>query len=70
MNTDLDTALHVAHATNDYRQMITLYVRAAQTHDGQAAAFYLTHAYIYALELGDPRAPKLHAQLIAMNAEC
>ena len=34
-----------------------------------AAGFYLTHAYVFALEAGDPRSSQLHARLKAAGLE-
>jgi hypothetical protein len=70
----LDAALHVAHAARDTDRLVTLYEAAA---DGpasgataaDAAPFYLTHAYVFALEAGDPRAARLRARLVAMGRE-
>jgi hypothetical protein len=61
---DLDKALLKAHETGDSEALVTLYAMAAeQAEDAAAAGFYLTHAYIFALELGDARAPALHQRL-------
>ena len=65
----LDVDLRGAHAANDARALIALYRDAAQDCTSQAAAFFLTHAYIHALEAGDTRAGPLRAQLVAMGAE-
>jgi hypothetical protein len=35
----------------------------------RARAFYLTHAYVFALEAGDPRAAALKARLVAEGAD-
>ena len=70
--TALDGALLAAHAADDRAALITLYAEAAQDDgpcDGPAAAFYLTHAYVYALEAGDARARDLHARLVAIGAD-
>nr|WP_255670786.1 hypothetical protein [Cognatishimia sp. F0-27] len=59
-----------AHETADKSALIGLYEEAAgATTDPQAAAFYLTHAYVYALELGDGRARQYHAVLKAQGRE-
>jgi hypothetical protein len=67
---DLDARLLAAHAAGDRGALVTLYTEAA---DGaphrDAAAFYLTHARVYALELGDHRAPELLARLVEMGCE-
>lgn len=64
----LDAALLAAHEAGDRPALIALYTRAAEG-DGPGAAFYLTHAYVFALEAGDARAMPLRARLLAMNAE-
>ena len=66
---DLDGALLAAHAAGDKAALVELYVHAADTHPGDAARFYLTHAYIFALDIGDARAPSLRARLVALGAE-
>ncbi|MGR3503012.1 hypothetical protein [Pseudaestuariivita sp.] len=64
--TDLGAALLAAHARGDKHQLVTLYTVAADAAgDPDAAAFFLTHAYVFALETGDPAAPALHARLKA-----
>jgi len=35
----------------------------------EAQGFYLTHAYVFALEAGDPRAHDIKVQLVAMGRE-
>lgn len=66
---DLDAALLLAHSTRDHAALVTLYCEAARHSIGTAQAFYLTHAYIFALELGDPRAPTLHDELVNLGAD-
>ncbi len=62
----LDARLLDAHARHDHPSLVKLYAQAAETaHDTDAACFYLTHAYIFALELGHPDTTALHAQLAA-----
>jgi len=66
----LDDQLLEAHEHDDRPALIALYLEAgklAETED--AAGFYLTHAYVFALEAGDPRAPDIKAQLVAMGRE-
>lgn len=43
-----------------------MYVEVAE---GESEAFYLTHAYIHALEMGDDRAPMLKKRLVALKAD-
>jgi hypothetical protein len=68
--TGLFDRLLEAHARGDARALITLYTEAAETaNDPVAHGFYLTHAYVFALEQGDPRARDLHARLKAQGRE-
>lgn len=67
---DLDTRLLAAHDRDDRIALIGLYTEAAdQAQDEAAQGFYLTHAYIFALEAGHSAAPALRARLIAMGRE-
>ena len=67
---ELDAQLLDAHARHDSDALITLYAEAAHQQSSEdAAAFFLTHAYVYALESGAPRATDLRAQLIGMGRE-
>lgn len=61
--TDLDAALLAAHARGDGPALVGLYARAAEAADGPASAFFLTQAWIFALEAGDPRASPLRQRL-------
>ena len=65
----LDAGLLAAHASGDRAALVGLYARAADGEPGIARAFYLTHAYVFALEAGDPRAAALKAELIALGAD-
>nr|WP_252731366.1 hypothetical protein [Lentibacter algarum] len=57
-----------AHAIEDNSALIGLYTEAGeQAPEEIARGFYLTHAFIYALEAGDARASALHASLKAMG---
>ena len=68
--TELGARLLDAHARDDRRALIDLYTRAAEAAAAETACgFFLTHAHIYALELGDARAAGLRARLIAMGRE-
>ena len=67
---DLNDRLLAAHYADDKAALVSLYTRAAAAADGpDAAGFYLTHAYVFALELGHPDAPALRAELIAQGRE-
>ena len=69
----LDAALLKAHADGDGPALARLYTQAAdlaQTDgDAQAMCFYLTQAYVFALEAGSTDAPLLHARLLAEGRE-
>lgn len=66
----LDAWLLAAHAADDPQALVALYSEAAEhAADDDARGFYLTHAYVYALEIGDPHAASLKAQLIALGRE-
>lgn len=61
---DIDARLLIAHAADDKAALVTLYAEAAdQAVDVNAACFYLTHAYVFALELGHGDVAALHARL-------
>ena len=63
---DLNRALLRAHATDDKPSLVQLYTQAAdQATDVDAACFYLTHAYVFALEIDDAAVDALHARLAA-----
>ena len=64
----LDAQLLDAHTRNDTHALIELYTLAGDWAEGEgridAACFYLTHAYVHALELGIDAAP-IHDRLKA-----
>ena len=63
---DLQKRLLDAHARDDRAALVRLYTEAADTaNDIDAACFFLTHAYIFGLELDHPDVPALHARLAA-----
>ncbi|GAB5446481.1 hypothetical protein [Gymnodinialimonas sp.] len=61
-----EAALRRARATGDWSAVITMYIDAAR---GESEAFYLTHAYVHALETGDTRARALKQRLVALGAD-
>ena len=69
----LDQDLLAAHAAGDHAALVRLYAAAADASAaagrGDAAAFYLTHAYVFALQEGLPEAARLHARLKAEGRE-
>lgn len=68
---DLDALLIAAHEGSDISQLIRLYGDAAdkaeQAGDMDKAAFFRTHAMVFALEAGDPVATTLRARLAAQG---
>ncbi|MBC6438769.1 MAG: hypothetical protein GDA52_11745 [Rhodobacteraceae bacterium] len=66
----LHAALLAAHAAGDRVRLIALYDMAAHgAKTQQAEAFYLTQAYIFALEAGAADALRLRTRLQALGAE-
>jgi hypothetical protein len=66
----LDRQLLKAHDANDTAALVSLYTQAADnTDDVDAACFYLTHAYVFALERGDKAADALRERLAARGRE-
>ncbi len=67
--TDLDRLLLEAHDRNDHGALVRYYTMAADereaAQDIDAACFYLTHAFVFALESGAPEAESLNARLAA-----
>lgn len=69
---DLDARLLAAHAAGDASALVRLYTAAAdrvEPKDVDAACFYLTHAYVFALEKGDAACVDLRARLVAHGRE-
>ncbi|MDQ7069767.1 MAG: hypothetical protein Q9M48_03320 [Rhodobacterales bacterium] len=68
--TTLDQSLHASHETGDHRALVGLYTQAAdQAEPLNAACFFLTNAYVYALETNHPQRHALHARLVAEGRE-
>ncbi|MGR3313190.1 hypothetical protein [Roseovarius indicus] len=66
----LDAQLLAAHDGDDRFALIRLYTQAADiTNDIDAACFFLTYAYVFALEVGAAEAATLHARLKAHGRE-
>lgn len=64
---DLELALLKAHAEEDKPALVDLYTEAGNRceadGDTNAACFYLTHAYVFALDAGAPEAAELNKRL-------
>ncbi|MCR9125326.1 MAG: hypothetical protein NXH82_04300 [Rhodobacteraceae bacterium] len=66
----LDDRLRAAHARDDRAGLVTLYAEAADTANSlDQSCFFLTHAYVFALEKAHPLAPALRARLVAAGRE-
>lgn len=63
----LDTSMLAAHVACDMEALVRLYGQAADQRetdgDIDAACFYLTHAYVFALDLGRDDAVDLYRRL-------
>lgn len=65
-----EATLRGAQATGDWSAVISMYIEAAEGDaERDAEAFYLTHAYVHALEAGDARAMGLKARLVALGSD-
>ena len=65
---ELNERLLDAHARDDRTALVDLYTQAADAeNDVDAACFFLTHAFVFALEIGDARADDLRARLQVYN---
>ncbi|MEM6312284.1 MAG: hypothetical protein AAF754_19855 [Pseudomonadota bacterium] len=70
MTTPLERALLDAHSHDDKEALVTLYARAADEAVSDAEKrFFLTHAYIFALDCGHSDAHALKTELIRLGAE-
>lgn len=69
---DLNEALLAAHMAGDNETLVTLYRQAGEAAldvDDVQGCFYLTHAYVFALEAGMAEAEDLRAMLVARGRE-
>jgi hypothetical protein len=65
-----DAQLLAAHAAGDSAALVDLYLQAAEaTPDANKAAFFLTHAHVFALECAHPSTDALRATLIRQGRE-
>jgi len=61
---ELDEALLVAHSEGNRTALVGLYLQAAEQAQKDAVPFFLTQAWIFALEIGDARAALIEAALV------
>lgn len=68
---ELEARLQAAHVANDQAELVMFYSKAADlAHESGAcekAAFFLTHAWIFALESGHEKSNHLADRLRAMG---
>ncbi len=70
MNNALDAQMIAAHEVGNKPDLIRLYTQAADISDDiDTACFYLTHAYIFALDTGAAETTILHARLVQHGRE-
>ncbi len=70
MSKNLDVQMIAAHEAGDRAALIRLYTEAADVaNDEDAACFYLTHAYVFALEAGADEVDELKKRLVAAGRE-
>jgi len=69
----LEAALLAAHDKSDLQALVVLYRQAgeAKEQDGDldAACFYYTHAFVFALETGHPDRHLLNSKLVGFGRE-
>ncbi len=66
----LEADLLRAHADGNLPALVAGYLAAAEAaEDDDTAGFYLTHAWVFALEAGDTRANDIKARLVAQGRE-
>ena len=67
---DLDARMIAAHDADDKGALVRLYTLAAERANSlDAACFFLTHAYVFALEAGAATTADLHARLVSHGRE-
>ncbi|MEM7289072.1 MAG: hypothetical protein AAF412_01670 [Pseudomonadota bacterium] len=70
MSESLNAQMIAAHEAGDQAALIRLYTRAADAaNDEDAACFYLTHAYVFALEAGADEVDGLKERLVAAGRD-
>ena len=70
---DLDTQLLQAHEAGDREALWRLYLQAGEAREAaqdiDAACFYFTHAFVFALEAGSPEAALINQKLVKYGRE-
>lgn len=66
----IEARLLAAHAEGDKAALAALYAEAARASDDpEARAFFLTHAYIFALDAGCGTAEQFREELVVLGRE-
>ncbi|MCH2094901.1 MAG: hypothetical protein MK160_07250 [Rhodobacteraceae bacterium] len=66
----LEGCLLQAHEAGDKQALVSLYAQAADAANSiEAKAFFLTQAYVFALDCAHQDRAGLHSQLVAMGCE-
>lgn len=66
----LDDALLAAHAAGDKVKLFELYKEAAENAGSvNEKCFFLTQAFIFALDVGDPRSAAIKKELVRYGRE-
>ena len=67
---ELNARMIAAHEARDKAALVALYTEAADAANAlDAECFFLSHAYIFALEAGSPQEATLRARLLAHGRE-
>ena len=67
---ELEAQILAAHAAGDHSVLVGLYAQAADlAESANETGFFLTQAYIFALETAHPDRPALHGRLKEMGRE-
>ena len=73
MNDKLDQRLIAANLANDNIELIALYQHAAEISEAKGAVdetcFFLTQAYVFALQEGSPQSRQIKEKLVAHARE-
>ncbi len=70
---DLNAQLLQAHEADDHNALVSLYAQVADqceaAQDVEATCFYLTQAFVFALDSDHPEARELNRRLVAYGRE-
>ena len=70
---EIENEMLKAHTKNNVKELVRLYKQAGEMkqneNDEDAEAFFLTHAYVFALESGDAHAHEICNRLVSLGRE-